>query len=55
MLARLAQWHESQTHELADTLATTLEPVMMLITGAIVGTLVVAMYLPIFSLGEVMN
>lgn len=55
LLARLAQWHESQTHELADTLATTLEPVMMLITGAIVGTLVVAMYLPIFSLGEVMN
>ncbi|AUX92398.1 protein transport protein HofC [Mixta gaviniae] len=55
LLARLAQWHESQTHELADTLATTLEPVMMLVTGAIVGTLVVAMYLPIFNLGGVMN
>ncbi|YCH31310.1 protein transport protein HofC [Erwinia sp. D4-22] len=52
LLARLAQWHENQTHELADTLAATLEPVMMIITGAIVGTLVIAMYLPIFNLGE---
>ena len=55
LLTRLAQWHENQTHELADTLAATLEPVMMLITGAIVGTLVVAMYLPIFNLGAVMG
>ena len=55
MLARLAQWHEEQTQELAETLAATLEPVMMIVTGAIVGTLVVAMYLPIFNLGEVMG
>ncbi|MGD8108097.1 protein transport protein HofC [Pantoea sp. FN0302] len=55
LLARLAQWHENQTHELADTLAATLEPVMMIITGSIVGTLVVAMYLPIFNLGEVIG
>lgn len=55
LLARLAQWHENQTHELADTLAATLEPVMMIVTGAIVGTLVIAMYLPIFNLGEVMG
>ena len=55
LLARLAQWHENQTHELADTLAATMEPVMMLITGIIVGTLVVAMYLPIFNLGNVMG
>lgn len=55
LLARLAQWHENQTHELADTLAATLEPVMMIVTGAIVGTLVIAMYLPIFNLGEVIG
>ncbi|QHM69787.1 protein transport protein HofC [Mixta intestinalis] len=55
LLARLAQWHENQTHELADSLAATLEPVMMVITGSIVGTLVIAMYLPIFNLGEVLN
>ncbi|MFD1804120.1 protein transport protein HofC [Mixta tenebrionis] len=55
LLARLAQWHENQTHELADSLAATLEPVMMVITGAIVGTLVIAMYLPIFNLGAVLN
>ncbi|MFS2223021.1 protein transport protein HofC [Pantoea sp. B65] len=55
LLARLAQWHEEQTHQLADTLAASLEPLLMLVTGTIVGTLVVAMYLPIFGLGNALG
>ncbi|EFE97914.1 protein transport protein HofC [Serratia odorifera] len=55
LLGKLAQWHEQQTHELADTLAQTLEPVLMLTVGAIVGGLVIAMYLPIFQLGNVLG
>ncbi|WP_437610337.1 protein transport protein HofC [Erwinia sp. V71] len=55
LLNRLAQWHEENTHELADTLAATLEPLMMVVIGAIVGVLVVAMYLPIFGMGDVMG
>ncbi|MBP2169788.1 protein transport protein HofC [Erwinia toletana] len=55
LLARLAQWHEEHTHELADTLAATLEPLMMVVIGIIVGTLVVAMYLPIFGLGDALG
>ncbi|MCS3405688.1 protein transport protein HofC [Serratia sp. AKBS12] len=55
LLGKLAQWHEQQTHELADTLAQTLEPVLMLTVGGIVGGLVVAMYLPIFQLGSVLG
>ncbi|KOC88929.1 protein transport protein HofC [Winslowiella iniecta] len=55
LLARLAQWHEDQTHELADSLAATLEPLMMVVIGLIVGILVVAMYLPIFGLGDALG
>lgn len=55
MLARLAEWHEAQTLLLADTLAASLEPVMMVVTGGIVGTLVIAMYLPVFGLGNVIH
>ena len=55
LLARLAQWHEEHTHELADSLAATLEPLMMVVTGTIVGILVVAMYLPIFGLGDALG
>jgi protein transport protein HofC len=55
LLGKLASWHEQQTFELADTLAQTLEPLLMLVVGGIVGTLVIAMYLPIFQLGNVLG
>lgn len=55
MLARLAEWHETQTLTRADTLAASLEPLMMVVIGVIVGTLVVAMYLPVFGLGDVIH
>ena len=52
MLARLAEWHEAQTLARADALAASLEPMMMVVIGGIVGTLVIAMYLPVFGLGD---
>lgn len=55
LLERLASWHEQQTHQLADQLAAALEPLMMVVIGSIVGTLVVAMYLPVFRLGDALG
>lgn len=52
MLARLGEWHEAQTLSRADTLAASLEPLMMVVVGGIVGALVIAMYLPVFGLGD---
>ncbi len=52
MLARLAEWHETQTLARADALAASLEPLMMVVIGGIVGALVIAMYLPVFGLGD---
>ncbi|MBK4713979.1 MULTISPECIES: protein transport protein HofC [Tenebrionibacter/Tenebrionicola group] len=55
MLSKLADWHTGRTQERADGLAAALEPVMMLVMGGVTGTLVIAMYLPIFQLGEAMS
>lgn len=55
MLKRLAVLHTERTRELADNLATALEPAVMVVMGLIIGTLVVAMYLPIFHLGDAMS
>lgn len=55
MLANLARHHNEQTFQHADNLASLLEPLLIIVTGVIIGTLVVAMYLPIFHLGDAMS
>ncbi|MBT9426663.1 protein transport protein HofC [Enterobacter oligotrophicus] len=55
MLANLARHHTEQTFQLAYNLAALLEPLLLIVTGVIIGTLVVAMYLPIFHLGDAMS
>lgn len=55
MLDNLARHHSEQTFQQADNLAALLEPLLLVVTGVIIGTLVVAMYLPIFHLGDAMS
>lgn len=55
MLNNLARHHSEKTQQQADSLASLLEPLMLVVTGIIIGTLVVAMYLPIFHLGDAMS
>lgn len=55
MLDRLARWHAERTYERADGLTAALEPVMMVVMGLMVGTLVIAMYLPVFQLGDAIS
>ncbi|CAK9887505.1 MULTISPECIES: type II secretion system F family protein [Pseudomonas] len=53
MLARIASHYEQAIDHLLDTLTALLEPLIVLILGLLVGSLVIAMYLPIFQLGNV--
>lgn len=55
MLRNLAHHHGEKTTAQAENLAALLEPALLVITGLIIGTLVVAMYLPIFHLGDAMS
>lgn len=52
MLKRLADWHTQHAEERAENLTAQLEPLMIVVIGVIVGMLVMAMYLPIFHLGD---
>jgi len=53
MCAKVADFYEEEVDNLVDALSSLLEPVIMVFLGTVVGGLVVAMYLPIFKLGEV--
>lgn len=55
MMSRLAQHYQHQANSLSDALAQMVEPIMMVIMGIVVGGLVLAMYLPIFQLGSVLQ
>lgn len=50
MMVKVAEFYEEEVNNAVDTLSSTLEPLIMVVIGAVVGTLVVAMYLPIFKL-----
>ncbi len=53
MLAKVADFYEQEVDDAVDGLTSLLEPLIMAFLGVIVGGLVIAMYLPIFKMGEV--
>jgi len=50
MLTKLADFYDSEVDNTVGTLLSVLEPFMMVFIGGLVGTLIISMYLPIFSL-----
>ena len=53
MLLKVAEWYEQEVDDAVDTLTSLLEPLIMSVLGVIIGGLVIAMYLPIFKMGQV--
>ena len=53
MLGKIADFYEREVDDAVAALSSLLEPVMIVFLGVFVGGLVVAMYLPIFKLGQV--
>ncbi len=54
MLNKAADFYEREVREAVDNMSKLIEPIMISILGGLVGTLVVAMYLPIFKMGAIM-
>jgi type IV pilus assembly protein PilC len=50
MLFKCAEFYEEEVSNAVDSLASLLEPLMMVILGTVVGGIVIALYLPIFKL-----
>ena len=53
MLAKVATYYEDEVDNKVDSLSSLIEPMIMSILGVLVGGLMIAMYLPIFQLGQV--
>ncbi len=50
MLSKLADFHDEEVDAAVASLLSALEPVLLIMVGGLVGSIVISMYLPIFSL-----
>jgi type IV pilus assembly protein PilC len=55
MLGKAALYYEQQVDNTVATLSTLIEPIMIVIMGAIAGSVIFALYLPIFTLGQALR
>ncbi len=55
MLKRTADFYEQRVSAAVQGLSSLVEPIAIVILGAIVGIMLIALYLPIFSLGQAMR
>lgn len=53
MLEKIADLYQADIDQLIEKLNQTLEPLIMVILGVLIGGLIIALYLPIFKLGNV--
>jgi len=53
MLYKVAEYYEQEVNNAVDALASLIEPLIVVVLGVIVGSMVIAMYLPIFKLASV--
>ncbi len=52
MLSKVADFYEDEVDNMVDGLSSLMEPVIMVVLGGLVGTIIMAMYLPIFKMGQ---
>ena len=53
MLAKAAEFYEEEVDDMVKGLSSLMEPIIIVVLGTIIGGIVVAMYLPIFKIGQV--
>ncbi|HNP26919.1 MAG TPA: type II secretion system F family protein [Nitrosomonas sp.] len=55
MLSKIADFFEAEVDDAVEALSSLMEPMIMVVLGTLIGGMVVAMYLPIFKMGMVVN
>ncbi|MEY3302586.1 MAG: type secretion system domain protein, partial [Cyanobacteriota bacterium] len=50
MLMKVADFYENEVEEAVKALTSLMEPLMIVVLGGMVGSIIVGMYLPIFSI-----
>ncbi len=52
MLSKVADFYEQEVDDAVEALSSLMEPIIMVVLGTLIGGLVIAMYLPIFKMGQ---
>jgi type IV pilus assembly protein PilC len=52
MLGKVADFYEQEVDDAVEALSSLMEPMIMVVLGTLIGGLVIAMYLPIFKMGQ---
>jgi type IV pilus assembly protein PilC len=52
MLGKVADFYEAEVDDAVEALSSLMEPMIMVVLGTIIGGMVIAMYLPIFKMGQ---
>lgn len=52
MLNKVADFFEAEVDDAVEALSSLMEPIIMVVLGTLIGGMVIAMYLPIFKMGE---
>jgi type IV pilus assembly protein PilC len=52
MLSKVADFYEQEVDDAVEALSSLMEPMIMVVLGVLIGGMVIAMYLPIFKLGQ---
>jgi type IV pilus assembly protein PilC len=53
MLSKVADFYEAEVDDAVEALSSLMEPMIMVVLGTLIGGMVIAMYLPIFKMGQV--
>ena len=53
MLSKVSDFYEAEVDDAVEALSSLMEPVIMVVLGTLIGGMVIAMYLPIFKMGQV--
>ncbi|MCW5599788.1 type II secretion system F family protein [Nitrosomonas sp.] len=53
MLSKIADFFEAEVDNAVEALSSLMEPLIMVVLGTLIGGMVIAMYLPIFKMGQV--
>jgi type IV pilus assembly protein PilC len=52
LLRKAAEFYERETRNVVDSLSQIIEPFLIVVLGGVVGSVLLALYMPIFSVGQ---
>ncbi|MEI6230297.1 MAG: type II secretion system F family protein, partial [Actinomycetes bacterium] len=55
MLAKIAEFYDEEVNTMTEQMTALIEPIMIAILGGLVGSMIVALYMPIFSIFDLIG